>query len=282
MPGNASVICDAQGNMVAGYAGTNLAATQPALATAGSDYGTPAKAQVPKVDAQGSQYAVPASASGIPMPLNVGAYTATPANAVGQISLAWAPSPTVPGAGTWVPFQVDPTGAGVVRQALAATFEVNGSVGTGTAANRSMVSLVNTGNMVHRIMGLYAMCPPQQVTSGGLLATSTTYTQVLMGVYRITGHTGGAVANITSHDPADTIDPGLTARFGATVQGETPAALMVWDAAYNGTFNAAVRQDQNVKLIAIPPGTGIHVKLPVAPGGNVTFVMRLVTSQNVA
>lgn len=282
MPSNAAILFDQYGNPLVGYGNAAMPTQQPAILTAGSDYTATPKAQLPRVDGAGQQYAVPVATNGTPLPVQIGASAANPYNMYGQVSLAWSPTTQ-----SFVPFQVDATGAGVVRQSLAATFATNAQAVTGTTAGRSIISFYNAGPMVQRILALYAFCPPQLITSGsgGLLgsSTSTSYTQILFSAYRTTGHSGGTVATPVAHDPVDTLDTGFSVRVnGAAVTGESATSIMAWDAAYDGTFNVAQRQDQNIKVLTIPPNSGLHVKCLTALSSSVTFLLRIVSAQNTA
>lgn len=284
--GNGVILFDASGNPVALSPAAAVPVSQPGLMHAGSDYAASPKAQLFKVDGSGQQYQVSVAPNGQSMPVQVNASTPANAAAYGQISLAWCPSLNN-NAGGWTPFQVDATGAGVVRQALAPTFSASATATTGTSAGKSIISFFNAGPMTQRLMALFTMCPPQLVTSGssGLLggSTSTNYTQIGFATYRTTGHSGGTLAVPVAHDPADTLDTGLTVRVnGATVTGEGANSLGTWDAAYDAEYNPVARIDQNIKALTMPPGTGIHVKCISALSSSVLFYLRCITAQNVA
>lgn len=188
------------------------------------------------------------------------------------------------------PLMLDATGALVIRQALAITMGVFPPLvqGTGTAAGRSMMSFWN-GSQTNtlRFLAFTATCPPQVNTSGtllGLTGTTTTYTQVMFGAYRISNHTGGAAASFVAHDPSDDalVDTAISIRLGATITGENPAPLVVWDAAYNSRLAIGGRADQNAKVWTMPPNSGLHVKCLSSLQANVNFYLGAVVAQNIA
>lgn len=190
------------------------------------------------------------------------------------------------------PLMLDATGSLIVRQALTTTMACfpTTQVGTGSTAGKSMMSFWNgSSSVVMRFLAFTATCPPQVNTSGtllGLTGSTTSYTQVMMGVYRITGHSGGTLGTLISHDPADDsmVDPLVTARVGATVTGEMGAPICVWDAAYNSRLAIGGRPDQNLKVWTMPPGSGLHIKCLTTLGGtnSVNFYLGAIMAQNIA
>lgn len=221
----------------------------------GSDYAATASAQVPKVDAAGNLFTV---------------------------AQGWSQTNNAP-----TPFLLDPTGATVVRNALATTctFAPTAQVNTGASAGKSMLSIYNgSSSLYFRVSALFMMCPPQAAVSGGLLGTSTTYTTVGMAVYRTTGaHTAGTVVAPGNHDTRTPTDASIVCRTGATVANQQAAALRVMDAAYSSTYPYLTRSDAGMQLATFGPGEGMNIAVLSAVGGSgVNFYVTAIIAQNTA
>jgi len=187
--------------------------------------------------------------------------------------------------GNLIPLSLDATGAVKTQNTAMMTVIATSqsTVVTGTAAGRVMISAYNASATTwQRVVGIFAQCPPQVNTSGGLLGTSTSYLQVPFGVYRITGHSGGTLLVPEPLDPSDDAgqDPAYTVRTGSTVTGRAAAATLIWDAAYNGTSNIGGRPDITAKQWTMPPGYGIAVVLTQAISISVPFFMSITTTQS--
>ncbi len=188
--------------------------------------------------------------------------------------------------GIVMPLTLDAQGGLNTRNILAPTQTYAPSTQINTTANagKSMISVYNASaaTMYQRILGFWAMCPAQAGVSNGLLSSST-YTTVGFGVYKFsTAHTGGTALAGASHDDRDTYDnTNFTCRTGATIGGQSAAALCVFDAAYSSTYGYGQRQDISAKLWVIAPGQGITINCLSAVGSSgVNFYLRLVTQQN--
>ena len=276
-----SILFDANGNPIAATPASALASTQSALVTVGSDYATTAAARIPKIDSLGQNYSVPVAPGGTVLPLGVNTAVGS-GTSYGQVSLAWDATNNY-----WRPFQVDATGAGVVRNALAATiaFSPTAQVNTTANAGKNMLSVYNgSTTLVQRVLGFYMMCPPQAAVSGGLLGTSTTYTTVGMATYRFTtAHTGGTLLTGVLHDTRDSYDSNFTCRVGATVSGTLSQSLYTFDAANSALAAYGHREDSGVKVWTLQPGEGLTFQCISAVGGSgVNFYVRVVCAQNVA
>ncbi|RYF12807.1 MAG: hypothetical protein EOO40_00305 [Deltaproteobacteria bacterium] len=233
----------------------SLASPQGGALVLGSDYAAAAAAQVPKVDTGGNLFTV--------------------AQGVSQST------------GLPVPFAVDATGATVIRNALAATIAYSPTTAVSTTANagKHMLSVYNASTtMYQRVLGFYAMCPPQAAVSGGLLGTNSTYTTVGMATYRFTtAHTGGTLLTGVQHDTRDTYDSGFTCRVGATITGTLSQSLYTFDAANSALASYGHREDAGVKVWTMAPGEGITFQCISAVGGSgVNFYLRIVCAQNTA
>lgn len=190
-------------------------------------------------------------------------------------------------AGNLTPFAVDPSGSLTTRPAQLLTHATSsvGVVGTGTGAGKNMLTVLNGSTTVtQRIVALFASCPPQVNTQGGLLGigSGTSYTPIIFGTYRITGHSGGTVLSPMAPDPADDggIDANFSVRAGSTVTGLSAGPTFAWDAAYNGALPIAGRLDAMAKLITLPPGVGLCVRNMYALGTNVSFLLNVVCVQS--
>ncbi|RYF51944.1 MAG: hypothetical protein EOO38_01815 [Cytophagaceae bacterium] len=278
---NLAILADQAGSPVCATPNTTLSSPQSSALTSGSDYGTPPKAQTPKIDALGNQYAVP-MVGAVPVPVQVNQATTTPQSLYGSVSLAWDDANK-----RFVPFQVDPTGAGVVRNALASTcvFAPTTQISTGGTAGKSMLSVFNnTSSLYFRCSALFLMCPPQAAVSGGLLQTSTTYTTIGMQIARFTTlHAGGTVIAPAYHDMRTPTDAGITARTGATIANQQGSALRVMDAAYSSTYPYLTRSDAGMQLPTFGPGEGMNLAVLSALGGNgISFYVTAIIAQNTA
>jgi hypothetical protein len=150
-------------------------------------------------------------------------------------------------------------------------------------AGKSMLSVFNgsTTNTV-RIHAVWALCPPQMNTSGGLLGigSGTTYTSIFFSARRISAHTGGTLLTPVAHDPGDDalLDTAVSVRTGATVTTSTAAATLVWDAAYNGSAPIGQPVDAAMKAWTLPPGTGMTITSIAAVNAN--FLMAAALTQS--
>lgn len=191
--------------------------------------------------------------------------------------------------GVLTPLAVDAAGSITTRPAQALTHATSsvGVVGTGTSAGKNMLTIMNASTTTtQRIVALFASCPPQVNTQGGLLGigSGTSYTPIIFGTYRMTGHSGGTLLAPMTSDPADDglIDPGVSVRAGSTATGVSAAPTFAWDAAYNGAMPIAARLDGSAKLITLPPGAGLCVRNMYALGTNVSFLLNVVCVQSVS
>lgn len=188
--------------------------------------------------------------------------------------------------GIVIPLTLDAQGGLMTRNILAPTqtYAPTAAVNTTANAGKSMLSVYNasTATLYQRVLGFWAMCPAQAGVSNGLLSSST-YTTVGFGVYKFTtAHTGGTVIAGAQHDDRDNYDTSnFTCRTGATIAGQSSAALCVFDAAASSTYGYGQRQDIGAKLWVMAPGQGITINCLSAVGsGGVNFYLRLVTQQN--
>jgi hypothetical protein len=279
---NAAILVDGQGRSVTAQPAAALAtgtSAQSSVLSAGSDYANPANAQVPRIDALGNGYSTPMLGS-VPVPVQVNTVTPNPAAYSGNVSLAWDNTNS-----RFTPFQVDATGAGITRNMLAPTIAYSPTVqvGTGTTAGKNMMSVFNASTTLYqRVLGFYAMCPPQAAVSGGLLQTNTSYTTVGFGVFKITGHSGGTLVAGALHDTRDTYDTAFTCRTASTVTGISTACLYAFDAAYSSVRGYGQREDVGSKIWTMAPGEGITFQSLTALSSSVNFYLRVVCSQNTA
>lgn len=177
----------------------------------------------------------------------------------------------------------DASGASVTRSPLDVTmaFSPATQVNTGTTAGKSMLSLYNAGTYYQRVLGFEAMCPPQAGVTGGLLTTTSSYTTIGVGVYKMTSaHSGGTLIAGAIHDTRDTYDSNFTCRTGATISNQAANPLYVFDAA-NSAINAyGRREDATAKLWTMAPNEGITFNcLSTIASPGVNFYLRVVTTQ---
>lgn len=184
---------------------------------------------------------------------------------------------------------LDAYGSLTVRPGVCPTYSCTSlsTVATGTTAGKSMMSIVNASATNYtRVVALYAQCPPQVNTTGGLLGigSGTSYVQIVFGLYRITGHSGGTLLTKVAADPGDdtTLDTGITVRVGATVTGQATAPSYAWDAAYNAALPIGPRPDMCLKVCTLPPGFGLSINNVNALSASVAFLMTVTCSQNSA
>lgn len=185
------------------------------------------------------------------------------------------------------PLAADTDGALIVRGRpfLTHISTCQTQVSTGTAAGKVMISVVNgSATTWQRITGLFTVCPAQQGQSS-LLNLSTgqgTYMQVPFGWYRITGHSGGTLLTPQCFDPSQDaqLDPGFTARTGATVTGRAANAGFLWDGAYNGAANISGRLDMVAQLPVLPPGWGLAVIMTQAISTAIPFFVSVTCIQS--
>ncbi len=258
MAGNGSVICDAQGNMVAAYGNTALGTTQPGLITAGSDYAATANAQIPKVDAHGTQYVAQANPVGASALYYTGQPSGAPASQYGTMIMARqdAPAPSMT-----YPLNLDMQSALNVHQKSKQTFRTL-ATGVTCSSNKSIFSLMyaSTGTQVLRINECSIYVPPSD-SSGSLLGSSSkTYYALICELRRVTSASGGTALIPVSGDTADILTPGVTCETGATV-GSTVNVFHRQDAIIaTGTgLPWYGRGDPNEKTFVIRPGEGFSV-----------------------
>lgn len=189
--------------------------------------------------------------------------------------------------GLVTPVTVDAVGGLQTRNVLVPTmtFAPINVINTTASSGKSMISVYNASaaTMYQRVIGFWAMCPPQAGTSSGLFGTSS-YTTVGMAAFVFTtAHTGGTVIAGANHDARDAYDTtNFTCRTGATIAGQASSALCVFDAAYSSIYGYAQRQDMAAKLWVIPPSSGITFNCLSSVGSSgVNFYLRLMTVQNV-
>lgn len=187
------------------------------------------------------------------------------------------------------PLAIDAYGALTIRPGVCATSTATSAtpVATGTTAGKNMLSVFNgSATTWQRVAAIYAQCPPQINTQGGLLGigSGTSYTQILFGLYRITGHSGGTPLTPVCADPADDagLDANYSVRVGATVTGIAASPNFVWDAAYNGGMAIGPRPDLCMKVWTMPPNSGLVIRNTTAIGTTVGFVMSITCAQNIA
>ena len=191
--------------------------------------------------------------------------------------------------GQLTPLTIDAYGALTIRPGVCPTWTATSTanVATGTGAGKSMLSVFNASQKNWmRIAAIFATCPPQINTQGGLLGigSGTSYMQVPFGVFRMAGHAGGTLLTKVAADPSDdaSIDPACTVRVGATISGLAAAPNYVWDAAYNGSLPVGPRPDLCMKVWTMPPGYGFSINNLNALGGTVGFLMSITCAQNIA
>lgn len=192
-------------------------------------------------------------------------------------------------AGNLTPLAIDAYGSLTIRPGVCPTWTASSvtTVATGTTAGKNMLSIFNgSATTYQRIAGLYAQCPPQVNTQAGLLGigSGTSYTQVIFGIYRITGHSGGTLLTPVTADPGDdgTLDAACTVRISSTVTGVAASPSFCWDAAYNGAMAVGPRPDLCMKVLTMPPGSGLVVRMPTALSTSVGFLMTITCAQNIA
>lgn len=194
------------------------------------------------------------------------------------------------GSNVVTPLSFDSYGSLTVRPGVCPTWTASSvsTVSTTVSSGKSMMSIVNNSSTTWaRIAGLYAMCPPQSNTTSGLLGigSGTSYTQVIFGMYRITGHSGGTLLTKVAADPSDdsTLDASCTVRVGATVTGAATSPSYCWDAAYDGSKPVGPRPDICMKVWTLPPGGyGLTVTNINALSTAVGFLMTVTCAQNIA
>lgn len=184
---------------------------------------------------------------------------------------------------------IDAYGALTIRPGVCPTHTtaLPTAVATTAAAGKIMLSLFNgSATTWQRVAAIYATCPPQVNTQGGLLGigSGTSYVQIPFGIYRITGHSGGTAYTPVCADPSDdaTLDPAFTVRTGATVTGAAANPNYVWDAAYNGGIPVGPRPDMCMKVWTMPPNSGLCLRNITALGTSVNFLLSVTCAQNIA
>lgn len=272
--GPANILYDGNGNPIAVTPGATLATTQSAIACAGSDYASTPAVRVPKIDSSGQQYVVHTTTAGTSTGIAVNTVTSTPANFAGVPALGWDPVNT-----RFTPLSLDPNGSTTVNRVFLTTVAYSPATQINTTANsgKSMISVLNGSTTVYqRVTSCEFMCPPQAGLSNGLLSSST-YTTVGMGCYKMTGHSAGTVLPGALHDTRGTIDSNLTCRTGATITGQASAPLYCFDAANSATQPYGHREDDYAQLWTLAPGEGITFQCLSSVGTTgVNFYVRLV------
>lgn len=188
------------------------------------------------------------------------------------------------------PLAIDPYGSLTVRPGVCPTFSAvtTSLVSTGITSGKSMLSIMNASvTNWCRVVAVYAQCPPQVNTTSGLLGigSGTSYTQIIFGVYRMTGHSGGTLLTKVAADPTDdaALDANITIRTGATITGQASAPMGAWDASYDAAVPIGPRADMCLKVWTLPPGGyGLTITNVNTLSTAISFLMTATCSQNIA
>lgn len=104
-----------------------------------------------------------------------------------------------------------------------------------TAANKSLLSILNTSTKIVRIEEIY------------LVNVRTTAVTGVVGnfeIRRITGHSAGTlVTNVETYETSDVLDAGVTVRTNATVAGES--ANLLWRSIFSTDEHGIAAEDVN-------------------------------------
>ena len=138
-----------------------------------------------------------------------------------------------------------------------------------TAANKSMMSIVNTSGKRVKIEEIYLV---------NVRTTTVTGVQGIFEIRRITGHSAGTVVtNVEAYETDDILDSGVTIRTGATVAGES--ANLLWrnlfstdehgiaaedvnstEHIFQTMFPIFVKKTNNAKTITLKSNEGLTIK----------------------
>jgi hypothetical protein len=158
--------------------------------------------------------------------------------------------------------------------------------GVANVANKSMISIANTGSTVCRI---------HEIWLANIQTTAITGTMSFYELHRITSHSAGTLITAVANDTADTLGVGISVRTGATVAGEGATIFRQqwsndehgvgsldqegYDKAFQNAF-PFYREGHNLKSFVIRQNQGLHIKQITGAVG--TFDLWVVFSEATA